>query len=247
MKKYENIISLGFFCSVASELERLGLRSVSSPFDWILSDFEELMNCMKDDFSDFLKTENLLQYESNPSYYYDEFYKMHFYHDFKPDTPLKYQIDLVSKKYAKRIERFKLDITKPTLFLRYIENQAEADYISRNFNEIKIFLTKGNKNNDVIFISNDDINASFELFEVEKDENDTVSRMFVNNNKELEYLLKSQIIDVRKRKENKKKYYIKKLKKKKKSFLSKFKLKKDSPRSVYYHPKIYSENCHGTK
>ena len=241
MKQYENIISLGFFCSVASELERLGLRSISSPFDWILSDFEELMSCMKDDFSDFLKSENLLQYDTNPSFYYDEFYKMHFYHDFKPDIPLKYQIDLVSKKYARRIERFKIDILKPTLFFRYIENQDEADYISDNFNEIKTFFKKYNKENDVIFISNSDIYASFDLFKVEKDENDTVARMFVKNNRELEYLLKSQIIDVHTRKENHKKYYMKKLNKKKNSLLSKFKLKKDSPIIVYKHPKIYSQ------
>lgn len=39
MKKYENFISLGYFCSVALELQRLGLRSCSSPFDWCISEW----------------------------------------------------------------------------------------------------------------------------------------------------------------------------------------------------------------
>lgn len=33
-EEYENVISLGYFCSVASEIERLGLRRHSGPFDW---------------------------------------------------------------------------------------------------------------------------------------------------------------------------------------------------------------------
>lgn len=37
---YKHVISLGFFCSVALELERKGLRDASYPFDWLISDFQ---------------------------------------------------------------------------------------------------------------------------------------------------------------------------------------------------------------
>ena len=40
MASYKHIISLGWFGSIAEELERLGLRSAIYPFDWILSDWE---------------------------------------------------------------------------------------------------------------------------------------------------------------------------------------------------------------
>ena len=36
-------ISLGYFCSIAIDLEKLGLRTESSPFDWVISDFEGVM------------------------------------------------------------------------------------------------------------------------------------------------------------------------------------------------------------
>lgn len=35
-----NYISLGYFCSIAMDLEKLGLRNESLPFDWVISDFE---------------------------------------------------------------------------------------------------------------------------------------------------------------------------------------------------------------
>lgn len=36
---YTNYISLGYFCGVAQDLEKLGLRSYSAPFDWGISSF----------------------------------------------------------------------------------------------------------------------------------------------------------------------------------------------------------------
>lgn len=47
-------ISLGYFCSIAMELERLGLRSESSPFDWLISDFEGVIHAIENHFEDFL-------------------------------------------------------------------------------------------------------------------------------------------------------------------------------------------------
>lgn len=51
---YKHVISLGFFCSVALELERKGLRDASYPFDWLISDFQGVIKVIENRFYDFL-------------------------------------------------------------------------------------------------------------------------------------------------------------------------------------------------
>ena len=46
-----NYISLGYFCSVASELERYGLRGESYPFDWVISDFGGVVEAIQNNFT----------------------------------------------------------------------------------------------------------------------------------------------------------------------------------------------------
>ena len=41
--EFKNYISLGYFCEVAKDLERLGLRNQSSPFDWVISYFPKVI------------------------------------------------------------------------------------------------------------------------------------------------------------------------------------------------------------
>ena len=53
MKKYSNIISLGFFCSVATEIERIGMRSCSYPFDCVISDFKNVEDMIENHFQNF--------------------------------------------------------------------------------------------------------------------------------------------------------------------------------------------------
>ena len=45
------MVSLGGFCSVAEEIEKLGLRSASYPFDWILTDGKTVEEIMKGEFA----------------------------------------------------------------------------------------------------------------------------------------------------------------------------------------------------
>ncbi|MCI6444409.1 MAG: papain-like cysteine peptidase, partial [Clostridia bacterium] len=79
-----NFISIGYFCSVASELERMGLRHESFPFDWLITEnFEIVLDLIKNNFDRFLIKENLFQESNiNPNYYYDQECKIHIYHDF---------------------------------------------------------------------------------------------------------------------------------------------------------------------
>lgn len=55
----EYVISLGFFRSVVSELDKLGLRNVSYLFDWILFDFENVLLLSNNKFEYFLSFDSL--------------------------------------------------------------------------------------------------------------------------------------------------------------------------------------------
>lgn len=161
MENFKHVISLGFFCSVSSEMEKIGLRGASYPFDWVISDFKSVIECIENDFDDFLNYNNIVQYENERSYYYDKKYKIHFYHDFSKYIDLNTQLDNVKSKYDRRIERFKNDIKESTLFLRYIESNIELDYIEKNYEYIIRLLKKFNSENELILIANNDISSSF--------------------------------------------------------------------------------------
>lgn len=192
MAYYSNIISLGFFCSVASELERVGLRSASYPFDWLISDFEGVVKAIESHFEDFLNYDNMAQYEMNPSFYKDQKYKMQFYHDFDECNSLKKQLPKVKEKYGRRIERFYSSIKNPTLFLRYIESQDEVEWIERNLDRINSLFCSFNDKNSIIWIANSEIKSKhLPIFSVEKDDNDSVARTFLESNKELKQMLES--------------------------------------------------------
>ena len=62
MPKYQNVVSLGFFCSPAIELNNLNLRKSSQPFDWLISSkFNQVLELINNGFEDFL----------NPDFYFN--------------------------------------------------------------------------------------------------------------------------------------------------------------------------------
>lgn len=65
LKIFSNFISLGYFCSVALELERLGYRNFSNPFDWLISDFKGVLELIENDFENFLSMQYLFQNKKN--------------------------------------------------------------------------------------------------------------------------------------------------------------------------------------
>lgn len=152
MQKFKHIISLGFFCSVAMELERKGLRTASYPFDWVISDsFENILKLIDNDFENFLEYDNLYQ-ENDKSHYYNSITGVHFYHDFNAFEPLSKQIGNVQKKYQRRIKRFYEDIKEPTLFVRYCSNKEEENYVSNNEEKILELLQSFNPQNQILYI-----------------------------------------------------------------------------------------------
>lgn len=192
-KQYEHVISLGAFCSVASELDRVGLRSTSSPFDWLICDFDSVINLMKSHFANFLDYNSLIQSSIYHERYYNSTCGIYFYHDFNKRKPLKKQISDVSLKYDRRIRRFYQDISSPTLFVRYISSEkeltgrlGELEWLEENYEKVIQFLKSFNSRNDLILIANTGVNSSlFKIYNVAPDENDIVARKFLDKNSEL--------------------------------------------------------------
>lgn len=193
MELYTHYISLGYFCEVAGDLEKLGLRDTSSPFDWMISSFEGIIKVMDNRFKDFMNYDNLYKLKTSREKYWDSLYDCYFFHDFSKYKSLKKQYNQIKTKYDKRIERFLKNITEPTLFVRYINNEnklnngksTELDYIEKNREYILRVLRSYNSKNDIIFIANNDILDSkiIKIYKVKPD--DIVSRAPILNNYEL--------------------------------------------------------------
>lgn len=174
---FSHIISLGFFCSTALELERLGLRDNSMPFDWCISEWNGVERLLKNHFKGFLDYHLLYQNSNNPRIYKNIEYGISFHHDFDKYKSLKMQLMNVQEKYMRRIERFYTNILEPTLFVRYIMNQEELKYLEYNYSFISRFLCQFCPENNIIFIGNSELgNSSLPYYIVEKDENDSVAR-----------------------------------------------------------------------
>lgn len=182
--KYKHIISLGSFCSPALEIERFGFRDFSYPFDWVLSkSFMSVLKLIQTNFEDFIPDE-LYQVEDARYIYVNKKMNIWFVHDFDEWSPLCEQIEVVRDKYARRIQRFNEAIRQETIFLRYIENNDELNYVNENYSSIRNYLRTYNKENEIIFIANFDLKRTndFEIpiYYVYKDIDDSVARSFLN-------------------------------------------------------------------
>lgn len=214
-KKFENVVSLGFFCSVARDIEELGLRSISGPVDWVWSTWKGVYNAMQNEFSNYMPIENLAQSSHDNCIYADREQGIVFFHDFSKYKSLAKQYGDVKAKYDRRIGYFYQNIKKPTLFIRYIWDgthngkrvneilQIEKDY--ENF--LKLIKTY-NEQNEIIFIANSNLHSDIlPIFYVEKDEGDMVSRRPIFANELLKEYLES--MDFSDREKNIKKYNAK--------------------------------------
>lgn len=190
---YKYVISLGFFCSVASELKRIDLRSMSGPFDWVISDLSGVLMLIQQRFTDFLNPQYLEQNKEYPYILTNQKYKIDFYHDFSPEEPLSEQIQSVTEKYTRRINRFYEAIRQPTLFIRYIHDQKEYDWLIQHDEEVVGLLKQFNKFNTILFVGNTDLEirplSTLNIYLVEKDKGDTVAREFLEKNSVLKAYL----------------------------------------------------------
>lgn len=104
------IISLGFNCTPATNIQKNNLRTFAFPFDWMGCSLEGLCALFESDFKDFL----------NPAYLYkkagsniiiNKKYNLGFWHDFPSDGPngivpnWAEAIPDIALKYQRRIDR----------------------------------------------------------------------------------------------------------------------------------------------
>lgn len=229
---YEHIISIGSFCSVAMEIERIERRDGAYPFDWCISELEGVLKLIENDFKDFMVYDELMQNIVEHSHYMNQ-YGIQFFHDFNSYEPLKDQLHTVHKKYLRRIRRFYKSIKEPTLFVRYVRDQKEMNYITENYSTIMKLLKKFNLQNELILIINNDIDCyDVQCYKVEKDRNDTVARRFLEKNEELRNLF----LSIPKKKKGIKVLFLKVVCKIKKRFVNN---KKFILNSEYVHTKSY--------
>lgn len=237
-------ISLGYFCSIALELERLGLRTESSPFDWLISDCEGVFTAIENHFHDFLNFDSMAQSSHNHAHYKDITYNMHFYHDFTPYKSLADQLPNVTQKYQRRIDRFYKTITEPTLFIRYISDEKKIDGISKellwlekNYDTIIKLLKSFNNENDLLFIANDGVTSSvFNVYNVSKDDNDVVARKPIEKNPFLSHMFSS--IDLPEKQKNIEHYKKKTAKKKHTAITRKI---KSSFQKIFFKEYIHNQ------
>lgn len=186
--EYKHVISLGHACAVAHELERIGLRDHSGPFDWQGSrSFKakiSLINRNFDFFFNDLEPQSLFQ-RVVPSCYLMKSCSIFFVHDFNEFDTLEAQIPSVRKKYARRVENFYSDIKEPTLFVYYLYDQEDADWIDNNANYILESLKKFNPNNEIVYIADRCIKLKQPCFYVENDEGSDIAWEFVRKNDKL--------------------------------------------------------------
>lgn len=187
IKSYAHYISLGHFCSVALELERMGLRSASYPFDWLITpDMRSVRRMIETDFEVFLNEDMLVRDAQKPSVYINRDTGFSFVHDFKRGSSLRDQLPAVKEKYARRIDRFFNDITEPTLFIRYISDQSTDDEgrfrdlvrSEEDYEDIIKLIRSYNPDNDILWIANDTVHSDVipDIKTVPRDLNDTVAR-----------------------------------------------------------------------
>ena len=179
----------------------------------------------------------------NRSYYKNIKYNISFFHDFNKYISLEKQLPKVQEKYCRRINRFYNVITKPTLFIRYISDEKdeagdvkELVYIENNFADIQGLIKSFNKNNDILFIANEGvISKKFKIYNVQKDENDSVARNPICKNEILYKVFRS--IDIPNKQKNIKRY--EKKEKNKRRFCNRLKRK-----IVYWVKKYFVKNIY---
>lgn len=151
MEYYNNCFSLGCACSTASSLSKLGLRSVSGPFDWIESDFSSVMEQLANGFTDFMKKENLeVIVDTSPIQFKDKKYNFRFPHEIKRCFEAEYGD--IYDKYIRRIERFLEYIKMPTCFFRMVRTEDEIGYIIHHSDYIEDTLKKYNDKNVIVYV-----------------------------------------------------------------------------------------------
>ncbi len=132
-KDFDVIYSIGTDCTCAQHLNKLGLRTVSGPFDWLtgVSSIFPRLDLILNRFQCFIDQEH---------FYYDDRDKLKcdpyrnektgflHLHDFPAGVPLKESFPAVREKYLRRIDRFENNLRSgKKILLVWFTNEPTAD------------------------------------------------------------------------------------------------------------------------
>ena len=109
---YDFVVSLGYDCHCATMLRKCGLRSCSSPLDWLTAaPLETRLKLVETRFAGFLEKGN--------DHYEDTATGLRFFHDFRETLPFDESYSQVKAKYDRRIARLYDNVgkSKKTLFV----------------------------------------------------------------------------------------------------------------------------------
>jgi len=152
---FDNYISLGYYCGVAASMSKIGVRSVSGPFDWyISSEFKGVMNCLENDFAEFLIKDNI-EVTCAGMALVDTKYSFHLGHEIKVSFEEEYKS--IYAKYMRRINRFREQIRQKTCFIRAVYNVDELRYIQENQQYINDIIKRSNEDNEIVYVINKNI------------------------------------------------------------------------------------------
>lgn len=149
---YNDVVSIGKSCLVASGLGKNGFRSFSGPFDWCITTMECVVHYLETDFSDFLLRENLKIVANNPHMFYDVITGIIFSHDL--DNDLDNEFDNIKIKYKRRIAKFKKALNKGVCLVRFVLEQNELDWIAANNDRCEKIIKQYNVINNVVYVIN---------------------------------------------------------------------------------------------
>jgi hypothetical protein len=187
--RYRHVISLGYFCSTALELQRYGLRDGSYPLDWNITPIRSMLAMIESGFEGFLELDRL---RVEPGRVVDTGSGIFVYNDFDLARPIPEQYEVVHARYAHRIERFRRAIMQPTLFVRYMDNLDEFAYLDENMAAVLALLRQTNPLNHLFLVGNADLPATcggLQVYTVAPDQGDGVARKFLQKNEQLRHEL----------------------------------------------------------
>ncbi len=134
-ESYDQIVSLGYSCQVAFQLEHNGVRTLAHPFDWFHTPIESLLKFIANEGKNFFDLDKIYvmgAYPGDPArlQVYDTVYGIISYHDFLSFPHLSNYAE-IKAKYDKRIKRFfnLLQSNQRVLFVRQDVSKEQAEYL----------------------------------------------------------------------------------------------------------------------
>ena len=160
--EFPTFISLGTTCAVAYQLNKLGLRYSSYPFDWTKSDLKKINNVLENDLK-LYNNVNIQKFSVNHkyidtidsnketgSYILKNDYNISFAHEVLENTKLSNNIESFKNKLENRINKFKSHKNDYIIFTIINTNKIKKNELTQLNNNLKKYFNKFK----ILYISN---------------------------------------------------------------------------------------------